>query len=301
MTKIGLLLPTRESVIYGNQAGDPRPLVELAVRAEQAGFDSVWAGDSLLAKPRPEPITLLAAVASQTSRIELGTAVLLAPMRNAEQLSQATATLDALSGGRFILGVGAGPGAPGVADDFALVGADFSRRSSEMFEVIRRSQALWRGEGQQMYPLPGRPGGPPLWIGGSGPKTLERTGTYADGWFPILASHQGYIDGLAAVHSAAEAAGRDPADITPAIYTTVVIGDKVTAQAALEEHSQLYYGVPHEVIARDQGSVAGTKHEVLDWLGGFVDAGAEHVCIRVGCADIDGQVELLADLLSDLQ
>jgi alkanesulfonate monooxygenase SsuD/methylene tetrahydromethanopterin reductase-like flavin-dependent oxidoreductase (luciferase family) len=112
MTKIGLLLPTREAVIYGDESGDPRPLVDLAIRAEDLGFDSVWAGDSLLARPRAEPLTLLAGVATQTSDIELGTAVLLPSLRNPEQLAQATATLDALSGGRFILGVGAGPGTP---------------------------------------------------------------------------------------------------------------------------------------------------------------------------------------------
>ena len=76
MTKIGLLLPTREAVIYGDKSGDPRPLVELAVRAEEAGFDSVWAGDSLLARPRAEPLTLLSGVATVTSRVQLGTCLL---------------------------------------------------------------------------------------------------------------------------------------------------------------------------------------------------------------------------------
>ncbi|MEZ5408620.1 MAG: LLM class flavin-dependent oxidoreductase [Acidimicrobiales bacterium] len=93
MTRFGILLPTREAVIYGDRTGDPRPLVELAVAAEAAGFDSVWAGDSLLARPRAEPLTLLAAVAARTSRVELGTAVLLASMRNPEQLAQSAATL----------------------------------------------------------------------------------------------------------------------------------------------------------------------------------------------------------------
>ena len=83
-------------------------LVELARQAEALGYDSVWAGDSLLAKPRAEPLTLLAGVATATERVELGTAVLIASQRNPEQLAQASATLDALSGGRFILGIGAG-------------------------------------------------------------------------------------------------------------------------------------------------------------------------------------------------
>ena len=76
MTKVGILLPTREAVFYGDRRGDPRPLVELAVRAEELGFDSVWAGDSLLARPRAEPLTLLAGVATQTTTVSIGTAVL---------------------------------------------------------------------------------------------------------------------------------------------------------------------------------------------------------------------------------
>ena len=78
--RIGYLLPTRERVM----AGQPHaaPLLELAERAERLGFDSVWAGDSLLARPRHEPLTLLAAVASRVHRVDIGTAVLLPALRN---------------------------------------------------------------------------------------------------------------------------------------------------------------------------------------------------------------------------
>jgi alkanesulfonate monooxygenase SsuD/methylene tetrahydromethanopterin reductase-like flavin-dependent oxidoreductase (luciferase family) len=90
--KIGLLLPTREAVLSGQP--DAGPLLELAERAEAAGFDSVWAGDSLLARPRLEPLTLLAAAAARTRRVELGTAVLLAPLRNPVLLAHSAATVD---------------------------------------------------------------------------------------------------------------------------------------------------------------------------------------------------------------
>src|SRR6266571_6456962 len=78
--RIGYLLPTRERIM----AGQPQaaPLLELAERAERLGFDSVWAGDSLLARPRHEPLTLLAAVASRVRRVDIGTAVLLPALRN---------------------------------------------------------------------------------------------------------------------------------------------------------------------------------------------------------------------------
>jgi alkanesulfonate monooxygenase SsuD/methylene tetrahydromethanopterin reductase-like flavin-dependent oxidoreductase (luciferase family) len=281
--------------------------VDLAVAAEEAGFDSVWAGDSLLARPRAEPLTLLAAVATRTTRVELGTAVLLASMRNPEQLAQSAATLDAVSGGRLILGIGAGPDTPGVRSDFALVGADFPRRSSRAFATADRVRSLWRGDGEdgdggdQMFPLPGRFGGPPIWYGGAGPKALQRTGQRLDGWFPIAPTVDAFTAGLERVRAAEAAAGRPAGEVTANLYATVVLGEPATAQAQLAEHSQLYYGVPHEVIARQQGSVAGTEEQVVTWLRGFIDAGADHLCIRFGCADTRGQLERFAPLLAQLR
>src|SRR5581483_12062930 len=89
---IGYLLPTREAIMQGRP--DAAPLLALAERAEALGYDSVWAGDSLLARPRHEPITLLAGVAARTRRVKLGTAVLLPAMRNPVLLAHAVATLD---------------------------------------------------------------------------------------------------------------------------------------------------------------------------------------------------------------
>ena len=102
--KLGYLLPTRERVMVG--VHETAPVLKLAETAEAVGLDSVWIGDSLLAKPRHDPLTLLAAVAARTRRIALGTAVLLPMLRNPVLLAQQAATIDQLSEGRLILGVG---------------------------------------------------------------------------------------------------------------------------------------------------------------------------------------------------
>jgi alkanesulfonate monooxygenase SsuD/methylene tetrahydromethanopterin reductase-like flavin-dependent oxidoreductase (luciferase family) len=262
----------------------------------------VWAGDSLLAKPRAEPITLLAGVATVTERVELGTAVMLSAMRNSAQLAQAVATADALSGGRLILGVGGGPGGAAVQADFERVGVDFERRSSRSVWVMEQARALWSGSaGEQMYPLPGRPTGPPIWIGGAGPRTLERAAKHADGWFPISATVEEFSSGLARVREVAEEVGRTPSDLTIAVYLTVNIGEQTQAQAALEEHSELYYGVAHETISKFQGSTAGDADHVGEWLRTFIDAGAEHLCIRFASSAPQAQLEQLAVIADQLR
>ena len=104
--RIGYLLPTRERVMESRH--ETASLLALAERAEVLGFDSVWVGDSITARPRHEPLTLLSAVAARTKRVELGTAVLLPALRNPVVLAHGIATLDQISQGRFILGLGAG-------------------------------------------------------------------------------------------------------------------------------------------------------------------------------------------------
>src|SRR3989442_8078040 len=106
----GLLLPSREALLWAD--GDLAFLIEAARHAEKAGYDSVWAGDSLLARPRGEPLILLAGVAGATSRVTLGTAVLLPLLRHPLSLAPVVATLDRLSAARLIVGVGPGAARP---------------------------------------------------------------------------------------------------------------------------------------------------------------------------------------------
>jgi alkanesulfonate monooxygenase SsuD/methylene tetrahydromethanopterin reductase-like flavin-dependent oxidoreductase (luciferase family) len=102
--RIGYLLPTRERVMEGQP--ETGPLLALAERAEGLGFDSVWVGDSLLARPRHDPLTLLAAVAARTRKVHLGTAVFLPALRNPVVLAHQLATLDQISEGRLVLASG---------------------------------------------------------------------------------------------------------------------------------------------------------------------------------------------------
>src|SRR6188768_3576512 len=125
MPRLGYLLPTRERVMEGQH--DTGLLLALAEKAEGLGFDSIWVGDSLTARPRHDPLTLLAAVAARTKKAELGTAVLLPALRNPVLLAHQVATLDRIAEGRLILGIGIATDVPNIRAEFEASGVPFDR------------------------------------------------------------------------------------------------------------------------------------------------------------------------------
>src|ERR1700742_4968465 len=180
--KLGYLLPTREQIMQGRpEAGS---LLALAERAESLGYDSVWVGDSLLARPRHEPLTLLAGVAGRVKRVEVGTAVLLPALHNPVLLAHQVATLDQVAEGRLILGVGIAGDVPNIRAEFTAAGVRFEKSVGRMQEGRRVRRALgsgkrvdWDGpckvEGEVLVLTPHLPVGPPLRVGGSLPASTE--------------------------------------------------------------------------------------------------------------------------------
>src|SRR5271163_2592078 len=142
--KIGYLLPTRERVMEGRP--QTHPLLDLAVRAEGLGLDSVWVGDSLLARPRHDPLTLLAAAAARTRKVQLGTAVFLPALPNPVVLAHQLATLDQISENRLVLGAGIASDVPNIRAEFVAAGVPFEGRVGRMMEGLRLARALWAGE-----------------------------------------------------------------------------------------------------------------------------------------------------------
>jgi alkanesulfonate monooxygenase SsuD/methylene tetrahydromethanopterin reductase-like flavin-dependent oxidoreductase (luciferase family) len=309
MTAIGYLLPTREAVMEGRPAA--RPLVDLAVRAEGLGYDSVWVGDSILARPRHEPLTLLAAAAAKTGRALLGTAVLLPALRNPVVLAHQLATLDQIAEGRVILGVGIASDVPNIRAEFLACGIPFEGRVGRMLEGLRLARALWAGqpvdwdgrwkvEKGVLGPLPHRPGGPPIWIGGMVEASLERVARHFDGWFPNGPDAAAFAKGWAQIRRLAREAGRDPSAIAGAAYLTLAIdADKARAEARLNAYLENYYGQLAHLVARRQATYAGPPAGAAEWLKAWVAAGAAHLVLRFA-GDHERHLETIASLRAEI-
>lgn len=212
--------------------------------------DAIWTPEFTdLATVSPSPhrhldgLAVAAAAAVLTTRTPLASCVVDTVRRHPAMLAQTAVTLDHLSGGRFILGLGSGE-----LENTVPYGFDFARPVSRFEESIRVIKALWTSDGPvdfrgEFYRLDHARldtelfagVAPPIWIGAAGPRMLDITGRHADGWWPMGAyTPQDYAAKLAVVRASAERAGRDPSVIVPALTQICLIGDDADVAAMLE-------------------------------------------------------------------
>ncbi len=281
--KIGITVPNNWGV------EDVRDVVALGQQAEQLGFDSIWTMDHLFNigfvrdrldnKPYYHPLGILSFLAARTTTITLGTSVMVLPYHNPIELAKYSATLDQLSGGRFILGVGAG----GTRAESDALGLDFHRRgaiTNEMMRVMRElwtadlpafSGANWRFDDLRFSPKPvQRP--LPMWVGGASPAAMKRAATLGDGWHPNGLSPENYRAGAEQISEIAAAAGRDPDHISLSLRANIRLNPPAGATLspfdgssseiinAIGEYARV--GVEQVVLAPDTGNVAGLREKM---------------------------------------
>ena len=296
--EFGVLLPTREAVVSGRP--ETAPMLAMAERAEATGFDSVWIGDSVTARPRHEPLTLLAAVAARTRRVRLGTAVLLPALRNPVVLAHVIGTLDRVAEGRVILGVGIAADTPAIRKEFEAVGVPFERRVGRFLEILEICRALWTRDhvsfsGKHftlhdvtMEPKPHRPGGPPIWIGGSGPTALREAARF-DAWFPTGPSVEFFAEHFPRIRAD---------DVTGAAYVTLALdANPAAAEQRLHRFLETYYAAPARALLARQACYAGPIDGCVEWLQRWIDAGARHINLRFAGGDQLAQVDEAASRL----
>ncbi len=260
----------------------PEEQLALVQRVEQLGFDSVWTGDHVsFHNPLYESLTLLASYAPITRRIKLGTAVYLLALRSPAVAAKITATLDVLSGGRLIFGVGVGGENP---KEFELCGVPHAERGARVTEGIDVVRALWREtpatfhgrfsrfEGVSIDPKPVQKL-PPIWVGGRSDAALVRAGSQGDGWVSYVVQPERYARSLETIREAAHAAGRSLADFTAAHLAFIAVGrDYERAKQAWVSVLSRRYAQNFEPLARKYG-IIGTPAQCVEQLAAFRDAG----------------------------
>jgi len=304
--RVGVLLPTRGIVMESVR----RPSVEtcwtMARIADAAGYDAVWVGDSIVAKPRLEALTTLAYLAGITQRVRLGTAVLLPALRHPVVLANEIANVDQISRGRVVLGLGVGWSLPSAEREWAACGADHRRRVRRLEEHVQVWRQLWRDEpssyrGEDIElvehtigPLPWSEGGPPVLItaGNRGellPAQFDRFARLGDG---IITTYV-HAEECRVVRARAEEAlalrGRAVPDFPLCVYTTVRIEDDPrTAERATSAFLSAYYGGG----VHQRGTMGlGPAEVVIAALRRYAAAGATDLCIRFVGNDQLAQLE----------
>ncbi len=234
--KLGLMF------VNSGPFSNPALLAHLAVTAERCGVESMWTVEHVVIPQDykspypyspsgkipggedvaiPDPILPLAFAAALTKKIKLATGVLILPQRHPLYVAKEMATLDVLSGGRAILGIGSG----WLEEEFSALGLDFHARGARTDEAIKSLRALW-GDGAasfhgkhfnfgpvKCFPKPVQKAGVPIHVGGHSPAAAKRAGRYGDGFFPALTDIPKLKELLALMKSEAEKAGRDPGKI----------------------------------------------------------------------------------------
>src|SRR6185312_8525833 len=217
----------------------PEIIRRTAVRAEQLGYDSVWVSDHVVV-PRAnipnfgeivfDPLITLGVVAGATARVQLGTTVLIIPYRNAVVTAKMVSSLDAMSGGRVVLGIGAG----WVAEESAMLGVPFEERGPMTDEYMAAMRELWTSPAPSFSgkytqfselhcePKPIQKPHPPIWVGGHSPAALRRAAAIGSAWHPINRSVEEISAGRAEIARLCAASGRAvPPPITMRIDTCV--------------------------------------------------------------------------------
>ncbi len=282
--QFGVALP------HYSQLATREALVTSAQESEALAYDSVWTTDHvLMATDQPEPygriieaFVSLAYVAALTQRVRLGTSVIVLPQREPVLVGKQAAALDVLSGGRLILGVGAGWN----EREFGYLGASFHDRGKRLDEYIGALRTLWsapapRFEGGYVRftdvsfePRPIQPGGPPIWLGGGSRAALRRAATLCDGWHAVGLPPDEFAAGMRTI---GDLAGERR--VTGSVRLRAAVGRKLPEQRGAS--------------GAIQAQLSGSPEEIVDGVHAYAAAGASELILYFGAQDLEAN---LADM-----
>jgi len=265
---------------YG-AAASAKGIMDFCKLVEELNFDSIWTTDHIAVNKQfsvpygkiYESLVTLGYAAAITERVKLGTSIIVLPMRNPILFAKQTATLDQLSNGRLVLGLGAG----WMGDEFATLGFNFQKRGRIMDEQLRLLRALWTGEFAKFEghffrfndiafePLPVQKNGPTVWIGGSSDAALRRAASLGDGWHPVGLSPKELGEEKKKLNSIMKPNRK----VTITLRVPVTISSSAATSYSLSSGEKAYM-------------IGGTREAVIKEIEAFKEAGLEHLVCYFG-------------------
>lgn len=287
--KFGITIPNNFGI------ADVKQVLAFGPLAEELGYDSIWVMDHLFNagyirqrlddKPYYHPLATLSYLSATTERVALETSVLVLPYHNPIALAKYVATLDQMSDGRVILGVGVGA----MTEEFEALGISMRQRGALTNESIAVMKELWTNEDPEFdsqrwhfaelkfAPKPKQRPHVPLWIGGSSPGAMKRTATIGDGWHPTGMSPEDFRAASQDIRQMASDAGRGPGAVAMSVRVEV------------EAH-----GGPSSDRAQNRARLPGHDAGLIaDGIRAYQDAGVEHIVLALNTGDVARITELM--------
>ncbi len=316
MVSHGYVLPTRGIAMKSTSASslstNTTSLLNLAPYAESLGFSSLWVGDSILTRYRLEPLTTLASIATLTKKVQIGTAIYLLHLRHPIHVAHATATLDQISNGRFIFGVGVGTSHESTLNESMNLGIPFSNRGEILNESLDVVRDLWRGEtisSSGIYQFdnayldvpPARE--PPIYVAttkfnqqsGFPSSIQKRIKKHADGLMPQT-NPSDYSDMISYAKDIVVQSNRTSSLVATNYVDVVIDHSEKEAFSKARDYIGSYYPwtIPDDNL-RKSGAF-GPSEIVAEKIHSFIDAGVEHFIIRFPTLDQNNQLDLYSEL-----
>ncbi len=272
---------------------DVDALLAYAERAEALGFESLWAWDHVILGVEPsfpilDAVGILTAIAARTSRIKLGTGILVLPLRNPTVAAKALSTLDVISKGRLILGAAAG----WYAREFDAVGVDFKQRGRLFERNLDVLTRLWTEDrvtlkvdelnlrDAVMRPRPAQRPRPPILIGGYVDAVLRRAATKGDGWLTYFYTPEGYRRAWEKIVAFARAAGRDPATLTGTNQLAIYVGrSRADTEAPMRHWLRTEWDVAAWSESTIEHAVRGSAEECVEQLRAHLATGVDRIIL----------------------
>ncbi len=285
--EFGICLPIRLSL-------EAQSNINIAKRAEELGFDSVWASDHVVMPEKHtgmfsevfyDPLILLSYIAAETLTIKIGTSVIILPYRNPVVVAKMIATLDVLSQGRVIFGVGPG----WMREEYEALSVPYEKRGARTNEYIRAIKELWTNDDPnfdgeycgfsniKFYPRPAQEPHPPILIAGSSDYAISRAVELGDGWQPTWVSPEDVEIGISKLHRIADKKGRDLSAFTYSVRNRLHIVD--SDYESLNENEAANDDPPFVL--------RGTIVEITDYIKSYQDLGVSHIVLDPAAESLD--------------